>query len=235
MLPLLKPDPRQHEGELAHLEEAESHRQRHDVDIAEAAGDDAEDQRLARTHHQHQQHDETQVGPQEGRVEQHAHRREEEQAEEIAQGDHVAQRLVAVVRFAEDDAGHEGAEGKGEPDQVGGVADAQPQRGHSEQEELARVPAAHHAHEPRNDPRANDEHRGQEEHRTYCRPGQLRQTALQIAQLGQDDHEWHHGQVLDDEHADHDPAREGAHTSLVDQCLQRDHGAGERNGRTEPD
>ena len=67
---------------------------------------------------------------QEGRIQQHAHRHEEQQAEDVPQGDDVAQGLMPEVRLAEDHSGDEGAEGAerlaeldGIPGLAGAVAD----------------------------------------------------------------------------------------------------------------
>jgi hypothetical protein len=75
----------------------------------------AENEPFAQADHQHQQEDGAEVVQEELGIEQHAHRGEKEQAEKIAQWDDVAERLVAVIRFVEDHAGDEGAEGKGQP------------------------------------------------------------------------------------------------------------------------
>ena len=72
-------------------------------------------------------------------IKQHADRSEEEQPEDVAQGDDVAQGLVAVFRFAQNQAGHEGAEGKREAEQVSGVADTQADGGDGKDEEFAGV------------------------------------------------------------------------------------------------
>ena len=57
-------------------------------------------------------------------IEQHADADEEEEAKEIADGDDVAEGLVAELRFAEDEAGDEGAEREGEAAEPGRVAHA---------------------------------------------------------------------------------------------------------------
>ena len=61
------------------------------------------------------------------------------------------------------------------------------------------------------------------------------QTGLRRRQGRQQDHQGHHDEVLRDQDADHDPARQRPHAALVHQGLEADHRAAERNQRPEPD
>ncbi len=80
------------------------------------------------------------MGEEKRGIEQHAHRGEKQQAEDVAQRNDVAQGLVAVFGFAEDHAGDKGAEGKGQPEQIGGIADPEADGGDRQEEQFAGVP-----------------------------------------------------------------------------------------------
>ena len=66
------------------------------------------------------------LAQQDGRVEQHADRDEEQHGEGVAQRQAVGRGLVAEVALAQDHAGEEGAEREGDPEQLGrAVGDAE--------------------------------------------------------------------------------------------------------------
>ena len=212
-------------GELADLEQPQADRDGDDVAVAEQPGERGEDEPLAHADEQHQQEDGAEVVEQEARVEQHAHRGEEEQAEDVAQGNDVTERLVAVVRLVEHHAGDEGAEGERQPDQVGGVADAQADGDDGQQEQLAAAEPGDVAHDPGQQLGAEQEHGGQEDGRLESGLAELGQPGRGVVHERQDDDHGHDGQVLDDEHADHHLARQGAEPALVHERLEQHHGA----------
>ncbi|MNV49880.1 hypothetical protein D3C71_1418530 [compost metagenome] len=113
--------PHQDEGELPHLRQtgrdgeggasAVAKQPHYDEGRHRLADDDDEDGR------QHRQR----LAQQDGGIKQHAHRHEEEHGEGILQWQGVVGRLVAQVRAVHHDAGEEGAEGEGDPEQLDGA------------------------------------------------------------------------------------------------------------------
>ena len=91
------------------------------------------------------------------RVEQHADADEEEEAEQIADRDDVAEGLVAELRFAEDQAGDEGAEREREAAQPRRIAHPDSDRDDGDQEKLARAPGEHEAEQLGQEPGAQDD------------------------------------------------------------------------------
>jgi hypothetical protein len=227
-------DPCQDEGKLADLEQAKANGQRDDVAVAEQFHQPCEDQAFADDYEQDQQYDLPDMGNEERGVEEHAHRHEEQQAKDIAQGNDVAEGLVAVFRLTEDHAGDKGPEGKGKPEKVSDIPHSETDGGHREEKEFAGVPGGDVREEPRDDPGADHDHQGDEDCGFQGGPGDKGYSCLGRAELRQDDHQRDDRQILDNQHADHHPARQGAHKSTGHQGLEDDHGAGQGDDRAEP-
>ena len=87
----------EHEGELSDLEEPECYGQRDDVAIAKDLGERGKDEAFAEAHRQDQNHHLFEVVEEEAGIEQHPHRSEEEEPEQVPQRDDVAEGLVAIV------------------------------------------------------------------------------------------------------------------------------------------
>ena len=172
--------------------------------------------------------------PCEQRVEQHADRHEEEHAENVAQRDHVAQRLVGVFRFVDHESGHERPERERESERPGHVGDANRDGDRRQEEELARVPPRHERHHARNELR-RDEHDDAEQHdRPDRRDHHAEEPARRIAQFRENDGQGNDRQILQDEDTEHHAARQRAEPPLRLNGLQRNHRARERDKCAEP-
>ena len=169
------------------------------------------------------------------RVEQHADAHEEEQSEDVAQRTDVAERLMTELRFAQHDAGDEGADREGEPEFVCDRADADAGGDDRDEEHLARAPADHLTKHGRQQTRPDD-HRGEQEGRSHRnRPSQPGHRLVGVPDLRQDDQKRHNGQVLEDQHADHHATGQRAHRPFGRQSLEDDHRARHRDHGAEPD
>ena len=175
------------------------------------------------------------MGEQEGRVEEHADRGEEQQPEEVAQGQDVAESLMAVVRLAQHHARHKGAQRERQAEEMRGIADPQTDGGNGQQEQLARIPADDVHHQAGQQADADTNGQRQENHGFQRRESKQNQAGLRVVQLRQNNHQRHHREVLHDQHADHHPAGQRAHPALAHQGSQHDHGARQRNQGAEPE
>ena len=70
-------------------------------------------------------------------------------------------------------------------------------------------------HDIRNHPGADNHHGAQKYHRLDRGNAENRKPGFGILKLWQNDHQRHHGKILHNEHADHDPAGQGAEPPLV--------------------
>jgi len=216
----------QDKRELTGLEHGQAQGQGHHIAVPEGPGQRSEDEALDQADHHYNAHDQQQVFLQIARIQQHAHRGEKQQSENIAQGDDVAQGLVVVFRFAEYDARHKGSKGEREADLVGGEADAQPQGRYGEQEEFPAVRAADQDHHSGDDPGSHQNHQAEEYSRSQEGPAKVRQARLQVGERGQQDQHGHQGQVLHQKNADHHAAGQRSQATLGLESFQDDHGAG---------
>jgi hypothetical protein len=82
------------------------------MDVPEGARETSDDQRLAGEDQRHSAEDFAPVRHDESRVEQHSDGDKEQQSEDVAQGDNVAQRLMAEFGFTQHQARDECAEGE---------------------------------------------------------------------------------------------------------------------------
>ena len=98
------------------------------------------------------QHDMHRLAPQDRGIEQHADGDEEQDREGVLERQRIGRGAVAEARFAQDDAGEEGAEreGNAETDRRA-VGDAEREGQNRQREELARTGARHLGQEPRHD------------------------------------------------------------------------------------
>ena len=127
------------------------------MDVAERADEKADEERLADEGEEHDGADGDRVLDGESRVEQHADADEEEETENVADGNDLAEGLVAELRFAEDESGDEGAEREGEAGQPRRVADPHSDGDDGDEKELARTPGEDEAEELGQEPRAQDD------------------------------------------------------------------------------
>ena len=125
-------DARQHKGEFANLEETQAHGNGNDIAIVEQAGDGGKNSDLAHGHQKNQQGHHPKMIHQKTGIQQHTHRGEEKQAKHVAQWNDIAERLVTIVRLSEHHASDKGAKGKGQPNQIGGVANTQANGNHGQ-------------------------------------------------------------------------------------------------------
>ena len=126
---------------------------------------------------------------------------------------------MTVLRLAQHHPGHKRAKGKRQPDKVRNVSDPQPQ-GHDRQDEkLTVVPARDALEERRDQPGASVNHREQEYGRPKDRARQNSHAEIGALELGENDDHRNDGQILDDQHADHDSARERSERAVRPECL----------------
>ncbi len=160
------------------------------------------------------------------RVDEAAHRDEEERPEHVAQRQQARQRLVRVVGLADQQAGEEGAEGQRQSHRLGQRGGAQPDGKGDEEEELGAPHAGELGHEGGNHLR-DDVEEGQEDQRRLAERGADGEEAarLEPAERGQEDHEGDRGEVLDERDAHHDAAVPRVELPAVDEQTGEHHGA----------
>ena len=228
----------QDERELADLGEAGGDDERRERGLAQHEGEGQGDQALAQDDERGEEGDVARVGDQVARVDEHAHRHEEEDGEGLAEGQHVRADLMAQRRLGDDDAGQEGAERDRHAEQRGrGEGDAEGHREGDEQEQLARLHAGDLQQHPGHDARAQqqherDEHGGLEEGETE---GRRVDAGRARGKGGQHQQEQHRGQVLEHQPADGDAAVPAVEEPLVHEAAQEDDGAGDGDGEPEHD
>ena len=115
------------------------------MDIAEQARKEADEDRLAEEGEDDDGGDAAGVVKDKCRIEQHADADEKEKPEEITDGHDIAERLVAELRFAEDETGDKSTEVKGEPREPGGIADPDADGDDRDKKKLARAPGEYEA------------------------------------------------------------------------------------------
>jgi len=131
-----QPRPGEHKRKLTDLKQPQPNRQRHHITVTEQAGQGGKDQSLACSHQQHQQQNGTPVIKQEGGIQEHSYRGEEEQPEDIPQGNDVAQRLMAVVRFTQDHAGDKRSQSERKAYQMSEIAYSKTDGGDRQQKQF---------------------------------------------------------------------------------------------------
>ncbi len=104
----------QDERKLADLAETGADRDRHRRRAAAEAGDDEGRDRLDQHNHGGRRGDLQRMAPQRARVEQHSDRDEEQHREGVLERQRVMRGTVAMVGFANDDAGEECSERVGQ-------------------------------------------------------------------------------------------------------------------------
>ena len=189
----------EHERELAHLRQTQAAAQR-GVQGPSAEEDRAgRHRRLDRHDRQRPPDDQERLSRQHGQVEQHADGREEDAAEERAEGDDVGERLLAVLRLRDEQPGQERPDGQREPRGGAHQRGADGEEADAEREEIA-VPQGRHPVERPAHREAPADH--QRRHRAEAgeHPHPERRQALPAAGGGeqrQQRHERHDAQVLE--------------------------------------
>jgi hypothetical protein len=159
-----------------------------------------------------------------------AHGDEEERPEGVAQRQQARQGLVRVVRLADDEPGEEGAQGERQPHRLGQRGGAQTDGERHQEEELGAPHSRHLVQQRRNHPRyqieEGDEDEGgpaQRERDGDEAPG------LELAQLREQHHEDHRGEILDEGQPHHDAPVMGVQLAPVEQEPRQHHGARHRD------
>ncbi|KAF5034337.1 hypothetical protein DSECCO2_597250 [anaerobic digester metagenome] len=224
----------QDEGELADLAQAQAPQDGHVPRVAQEPAGHGGQGGLEDQDGRGQPQDLRQVRDDEGRVQEHADGHEEDAGEHVAEGKHPFQGRMAVLGFAHDEPGQEGAQGQGQPDarRQQGDGEAQAQGGH--EKEFAAARADDGLQYPRDElPGRHQQdaaHQGRlEAHLAQGHP----RVAPRTGQQGHEEHHGHHGNVLEDEHAQGDAAVGRAQLGLLGQELQHDGRA--RQGGQEAD
>ena len=174
----------------------------------------------------------------EARVEQHAHRHEEQRGEHVAEGRHVALRLRAEARLPDDEAGEERAERDRHVEAFrGDHRDAEREHEHGQGEELLGARARHALHHPAHHPAAHDPHQQRERarlgQRQRERHAEVRDAVGVGGQYRQDDQRDHGEEVLDDQPPDRDVPGMRREAALVDEHAHEHDGARDRERHAE--
>ncbi|MNZ75809.1 hypothetical protein D3C78_942960 [compost metagenome] len=202
--------------------------------MTEGANDDVGRHRLA-------EHDDQEGGQhrqrfleQDRRVEQHAHRDEEQHGEGIAQRQRVLRRLMAEFRFVEDHPGEERAEGEGHAEQHRrAVGDAEGDGQHGEGEQLARAGRGDALQHPGHQAAAAEDHQrdeggdlaqGQQQRQQQAAVAAVGLAAQRAGQRRQQHQGEDHRQVLDDQPADGDAPALGIDDPALFEGAQQHHG-----------
>ena len=119
--------------------------------ITEDPTQDGQNDRLAQHHQSDQQQDYFPVGQKKPDIQKHADGRKKHQTEYVAQRNDVAQRLITVIRLAQQHPGHKSAERKRKTENIGCVPDTQPDGGGGDKEKLPRIPVGNVSHQPGDD------------------------------------------------------------------------------------
>ncbi len=108
------------EGEFAGLRKARAEKERGTEGVAEFAHDEIDRAAIADNHHRNHKRECHRFAQDDGRVEQHADRNEEQNREGIAERQRFFGRALTERRFTQDHAGEEGAERDRDAKQLGG-------------------------------------------------------------------------------------------------------------------
>ena len=169
------------------------------------------------------------------RIEQHADRHEEQQSEHVAQRRHVAEGLMAQLRFAEHHAGDERPDRKRQSQLIGEGPDPDSGGDDRHEKQLSRSPPEDPPQQGGQQPGADEDHGQQECGGDQAGLHEARQRAAHVAHVRQDDQHRHNRQVLDDQHPDHDAAGQRRGRAVGGKRLEHHHRARERDHGAEPD
>ncbi len=205
-------------------------------------------QRFADQNEQQHGGDHPRLAHQDRRIEQHAHRHEEQHRKGVLQRQRVGGRLVAQLRLAQHHAGEEGAEREGDTEELGrAIGDAERDRQDAERKHLARScprhltqHPGHHARTDQQRDRDERRHLGQREAEGHDQSLAARRMRIsdhlapeRFGERRQQHQDQDHGQILDDQPADGDAAVDGGDGVAFLQRLQQDHGTGDRQAKAQ--
>ena len=147
------------ERELADLGEAHGHHETGADRVAEQGHHRQRHERLAEDHDAERREQQERLPEDEGRLEEHPHRHEEEHGEGVPQRKRVRRRLLAHAGLAHDHPGQEGAERhRRAEEEGGGGGHRHRQREDREREQLAGTQPGDLDEDPRHDARAGEQH-----------------------------------------------------------------------------
>jgi hypothetical protein len=153
------------EGELADLREARRDRECGRMRVPERAHDRVGGDRLAEHDDQHRREHGHRLAHDDHRIDQHAHRDEEQHREGVTQRQRLVGGALAQLGFAHDHAGEERAERERDVEQQRRPKRAaERNREHRQPEQLARSGMGDIVQDPRDDALADDQHDGHEGH-----------------------------------------------------------------------
>ena len=220
----------QDERELADLRQAHTHEGGDGQRLSEEPDHPRPDHRLPNHDEQDEHGQNGQVVEHGTRIDEPTHGDEEERPEGVAQGQQARQGLVGIVRLADDEPGEESAQRERQPHRLGEGGGAEPDRERDQEKELGaphpRHPVQDRGNHPRYQIEKGDEDDGglaQRERDGDEAPG------LELAQAGQQHHEGHRGEILDEGQPHHDAPVMGVQLAPVEQEPRQHHGAGHRD------
>ena len=159
----------------------------------------------------------------------------EEACEDVAEGQDVAERLMAVFGFGDDQSGQEGAQGQGKSRHIGQPGHGQTNGDHAEQEQFPAFGAGDVVERIRDDPFRTDDHQHNDGNDLRQKKQQrLHGPALSLS--GQQWNEQHHrndDDVLKDQDAERRVALRGFDLGAVLEYFHDDGGAAQGNQKAD--
>ena len=165
---------------------------------------------------------------------QHPDGDEEQRNEDVAERHELGERLVAVIRFRNDQTREERAQGEGCPGGGGAERGEGADENDRDQEELAAARFQDRRERARHDRAGREDDADHDERRLAERQEQPHRTAGRLpGEERQHQHDRHHAEVLENEDTGRETAVRRVDLSGVRQDLQHDCGAGQRNQESE--
>ncbi|MNK99579.1 hypothetical protein D3C87_1199830 [compost metagenome] len=202
-----QPDPvdlvQQHEAELARLRQPQTGTDGHTLPRAEQPRQHRDQHQLEQDRHEQQPQHQPDVRNHHADVQQHADGDEEQPQQHVAERLDVLLHLVPVGRFRDQHARQERAERHRQAQPLG-------QRGHAERdqqqvqhEQFLRAPRRHHVEPAAHQPLPDEEDQAEGHHDLDRGQAQGRRQLPGVArERRDDDQQRHHGQILEQQHAD---------------------------------
>ena len=159
-------------------------------------------------------------------VERHPDRNEEDGQENVAEGEEVGQRLVAVIGLREDQPREEGPDRQRQPELRPGPRYGEAEGDHAQQEDLPVAGPGHLKEDPRNRVAREDHDRCDRGDSGQERPEPRRGGGTAgLREDGERDHDRHDREVLEDRDPERGSPVRAVHLRPLLQDAERDHGA----------
>mmetsp|Transcript_15007 Transcript_15007/g.58786 ORF Transcript_15007/g.58786 Transcript_15007/m.58786 type:complete len:626 (+) Transcript_15007:2270-4147(+) len=229
---LLLAQRQQHEAELAGLRQEQARAQRRAGGRAEQPRQPGDQRRFGQHRQRGQQDHQPPAVHQRMPVQLHADGDEEQAEQHVVEGPDVGLHLVLVFGLGDQHAGDEGAQRQAQAGMLGQPGQAQRDQQQVEHEELVALAPRHQREPPAHQLLAAIEQQGQQHHRLEPGPGQgLGHLATAAVQRRDQHQQRHHGQVLEQQHAHHQPAMRALQLQPLGQQLDDDGGRAHRHRR----